>query len=74
MFWVYVLQNPTGNFYIGHTDNLEPESPVIIEQIRSAENLREKTGRGLWCGLKSIQIDQALCDASAKLKTGNLHV
>jgi putative endonuclease len=23
MFWVYILQNPAGNFYIGHTDDLE---------------------------------------------------
>ena len=23
MFWVYVLQNPAGRFYIGHTDDLE---------------------------------------------------
>src|SRR5439155_275521 len=23
MSWVYVLQNPAGRFYIGHTDNLE---------------------------------------------------
>jgi putative endonuclease len=23
MFWVYVLQNPAGHFYIGHTDDLE---------------------------------------------------
>jgi len=22
MFWVYILQNPTGRFYIGHTNNL----------------------------------------------------
>jgi predicted GIY-YIG superfamily endonuclease len=22
MFWVYILQNPAGHFYIGHTDNL----------------------------------------------------
>jgi predicted GIY-YIG superfamily endonuclease len=22
MFWVYILQNPAGQFYIGHTDNL----------------------------------------------------
>ena len=47
MFWVYVLQNPNGHFYVGHTDNLQNQSsPVIIEQTRSAENLREKTGRG----------------------------
>jgi putative endonuclease len=23
MFWVYLLQNPSGRFYIGHTDDLE---------------------------------------------------
>jgi len=22
MYWVYILQNPTGRFYIGQTDNL----------------------------------------------------
>ena len=22
MYWVYILQNPTGRFYIGHTDDL----------------------------------------------------
>jgi hypothetical protein len=22
MFWVYVLENPTGRFYVGHTDEL----------------------------------------------------
>jgi predicted GIY-YIG superfamily endonuclease len=23
MFWVYILRNPQGQFYIGHTDNLD---------------------------------------------------
>jgi len=23
MFWVYILQNPAGRFYIGQTDDLE---------------------------------------------------
>ena len=23
MFWIYVLQNPAGRFYVGYTDNLE---------------------------------------------------
>src|SRR6266496_5896672 len=23
MFWVYILQNPAGRFYVGHTDNLK---------------------------------------------------
>ncbi len=22
MFWTYVIQNPAGQFYVGHTDNL----------------------------------------------------
>ena len=22
MFWVYIIQNPVGHFYIGHTENL----------------------------------------------------
>ncbi len=22
-FWTYILENPTGRFYIGHTDNLD---------------------------------------------------
>ena len=22
MFWVYILQNPAGKFYVGHTDDL----------------------------------------------------
>jgi predicted GIY-YIG superfamily endonuclease len=23
MYWVYILQNPAGGFYVGHTDDLE---------------------------------------------------
>ena len=23
MYWVYILRNPAGRFYIGHTDNLD---------------------------------------------------
>ncbi len=23
MFWVYILQNPDGKFYVGHTDDLD---------------------------------------------------
>ena len=23
MYWVYILQNPAGRFYIGHTDDLD---------------------------------------------------
>jgi hypothetical protein len=50
----------------------ETESQVTIELTKSAENSRGKTGRGRWYGLKSIQIDQAQCDANAKSKDGSL--
>jgi putative endonuclease len=35
MFWVYVLQNPAGRFYVGHTDKLERrvESHNRIDKI-----------------------------------------
>ena len=74
MFWVYILQNPNGHFTSATRTISQIELQVIIEPTRSAENLRGKTDRGLWCGLKNIQIAQAQCDASAKLRTGNLHV
>jgi len=74
MFWVYVLENTKGQFYIGHRDNLGNRVTSHNRTDKISGNLREKTDRGRWCGLNSIQIAQALCDASAKLKTGNLHV
>ena len=39
MFWVYILENPEGRFYIGHTDNLE---------IRLANHNRTDTSAGKW--------------------------
>jgi predicted GIY-YIG superfamily endonuclease len=27
MFWVYILENPAGRFYIGHSDNLKQRLP-----------------------------------------------
>jgi predicted GIY-YIG superfamily endonuclease len=35
-FWVYILENPQGHFYIGHTDNLE--------RRLSEHNPKEKMG------------------------------
>ena len=50
MFWVYILQNPAGNFYIGHTDDLENRIlKSTIEPIRlNWQIIPAKTGRGLW--------------------------
>ena len=74
MFWVYVLQNPDGNFYIGHTDNLENR---ILSHNRTDKITRQiypKNGPWALMWSKNIQIAQAQCDANAKLRTGNLHV
>jgi predicted GIY-YIG superfamily endonuclease len=39
MFWVYILENPAGKFYIGHTDNL---------QVRLANHNRTDSIGGKW--------------------------
>ena len=33
MFWVYLLLNPAGNFYTGHTDNLENLARLIRDRL-----------------------------------------
>jgi predicted GIY-YIG superfamily endonuclease len=33
MFWVYVLENPRGKFYIGQTENIGSASRITIEPI-----------------------------------------
>ena len=38
MYWVYVLENPRGRFYIGSTDDL----PRRIEDHNSAEKVSSK--------------------------------
>jgi predicted GIY-YIG superfamily endonuclease len=39
MFWVYILENPAGRFYIGHTDNLE---------VRLANHNRDDDDASKW--------------------------
>lgn len=36
MFWVYVLENPRGKFYVGQTEN-------IAERLRDHKTQRETT-------------------------------
>ncbi len=46
MFWVYILQNPDGKFYIGQTENLERR---IIEHNSSDTELFKFTHKnGPW--------------------------
>ena len=68
MFWVYILQNPNGHFYIGHTDNLANRVASHNRTHKISGNLRGKTDRGLWCGLKSIQIAQAQMRREREIK------
>jgi putative endonuclease len=51
MFWVYILQNPAGRFYIGHTDDL-------AGRVRSHNRTDKICGKftrknGLWVLLRS---------------------
>jgi len=71
MFWVYVLENAKGQFYIGHTNNLKIGFQVIIEPPKHSANSREKMVRGDWFGQRSMPIVQSLCSASAKLNPGS---
>ena len=73
MFWVYILQNPAGNFYVGHTDNLENRVTNHNRTDKIAGKFTRKNGPWPWAGQKSILIAPALCDASVKSNRGNLH-
>jgi putative endonuclease len=46
MFWVYILQNPAGRFYIGQTDNL----PARLENHNRTDKIGGKFTRknGPW--------------------------
>ena len=46
MFWTYILHNPDGRFYVGHTDNLE----IRLANHNRSDQLRGKFTRknGPW--------------------------
>lgn len=46
IYWVYILQNPDGKFYIGHTDDL----PARLQSHNRTDKLRGKFTRknGPW--------------------------
>jgi predicted GIY-YIG superfamily endonuclease len=73
MFWVYILQNPKGQLYIGHTDHLENR----ILSHKSNRQDQRKVYAEKWAvdfslvGRTSRSVE-APCAASAKLRTGNL--
>jgi predicted GIY-YIG superfamily endonuclease len=46
MFWTYIIQNPAGQFYVGHTDNL---SARVKNHNRTDEIARKFTRKdGPW--------------------------
>ena len=47
MFWVYVLQNPGGNFYVGHTDNLDRRSQQRNDPAHTLTSTTKRF-RGPW--------------------------
>jgi len=72
MFFVYILQNPKGRFYIGHTDNLDARVTSHNRIDKISGKFTRKMGHGFWYGRKNIRIAQALYDASARSNHGNL--
>ena len=44
MFWVYVLQNPNGRFYIGHTDNLRNRVAIHNRTDKTSGKFTRKNG------------------------------
>jgi putative endonuclease len=43
-FWVYVLQNPAGKFYIGHTDDLDRRVGEHNDPLASGTKFTPKNG------------------------------
>ena len=83
MFWVYVLENAKGQFYIGHTNNLENRISSHNRTDKIAGKFTRKNGP--WALVWSEEHpdrssamrrapEQRNLHASAKLRTGNLHV
>src|ERR1700744_826496 len=44
MYWVYLLQNPEGRFYIGHTDNLHTRLENHNRTDKTAGKFTRKNG------------------------------
>jgi putative endonuclease len=44
MFWVYILENPTGMFYIGQTDNLERRVKEHNTSVKGSGKFTHKNG------------------------------
>jgi predicted GIY-YIG superfamily endonuclease len=50
MFWVYILQNPAGTFYIGHTDHLENRVRNHNRVDKIVGKFTRKNGPWNWSG------------------------
>ena len=48
MFWVYILQNPAGKFYIGQTDNPELRLHSHNRTDKTLGKFTRKAARGNW--------------------------
>ena len=44
MFWVYILQNPNGHFYVGHTDSLRNRVVSHNRTDKISEKFTRKNG------------------------------
>ncbi len=65
-FWVYVLENPQGRFYIGHTDNLERHLPEYNPKRKSGPNTLIRRVPGNVFGRKSTPTGPAPCGGKSE--------
>ena len=71
MFWVYVLENAKGQFYIGHTNNLKNRISSHNRTGKTLGKFTRKNGPWRLVWSEGMPIVQSLCSASAKLNPGS---
>lgn len=54
-FWVYVLENAAGRFYVGQTDDLGRRLAQHNDPLADPRKYAVKHGLGSWLGLSSIR-------------------
>jgi len=66
MFWVYILQNPKGRFYIGQTDNLQARLFSHNRTDKVIGNSPARMALGSWLGAKNMPLGSRRWRVSVK--------
>lgn len=71
MFWVYVLENPNGRFYIGHTNNLAMRVASHNRTDKVARNLAARMAPWILARSEEYSDRSRAMIRSGKSKIGN---